>query len=169
MSSLLDGDINKFIFYCLSWQTCQKLCQVHLGNDQNWAFFCRSVAHWKFWPNFLSYNYSFSPRNVRGLKRSKIKWKNESVQLMHCYLTRFEQSGKNWGKQYRKVTYWPFEKKQIFWLVTPVNVRDFTGYFCWFLKFFFSTLLNFGCISARDLRETIESGPLYITDLFQIL
>ena len=96
---LLDGDINKFIFYCLSWQTCQKLCQVHLGNDQNWAFFCRSVAHWKFWPNFLSYNYLFSPRNVRGLKRSKIKWKNESVQLMHCYLTSFEQSGKNWGKQ----------------------------------------------------------------------
>ena len=24
---------------CLSWQTCQKLCQVHLGNDRNGGLF----------------------------------------------------------------------------------------------------------------------------------
>ena len=43
------SDINKFIFLlllpcrsrsmCLSWQTCQKMCQVHLGNDRNGGLF----------------------------------------------------------------------------------------------------------------------------------
>lgn len=76
------GDINKFIFYCLSWQLCQKLCQVHLGKRGNWAFF----SNWSEYGGKFAKNYAIDGQysvQHKWLSRSKI----QSAQTFCCRLS----------------------------------------------------------------------------------